>query len=135
MIVNGTGSSLLQLDGINQIDDTAVGIDLCHDTVGTHTDQQRAKLHLVERLVGDPLLENHLRIQFSCTFQFNPVGIHLKRSPDTGHTGQFAFFIANFPVLTLVFHGTFRHQFQILRLLVHIRLTAQDGEHNGLLHL
>ena len=135
MIIDHTGFRLFDLDGIAQIDDTAVRHDIKEHMSGFHRQHQRTELHLVQRIMGNALLENHLRVEFSGAGQDHLPRLHPESGCHALQPCQSGFLIADVPAALPEFHGTCGHQFDDLRFLSTIVLASLDGQHDFLFHL
>ena len=134
MIVNLSGFRIFNADAVHQIDDTPIGYNVIEYMVRLHRKHQRAEFHLIEGIMGNTLLENHLGVQLSGTGQNHLPRLYTKGGGDTLQARQSAFLIADIPASVCKLHGSLGHQLNNLRILLGIALAAPDRKYHCFSH-
>ena len=135
MIVDDTGFCVLNVDVIAQVNDTAIGYDIKKHAGGFYRQHQGAKRHLIQGVMGDALLEDHLRVQRAFPGQDYLSWLHPEGGGDALQARQGTFLIGNIPSALCELHSSLGHQFNDLRLLIGVGLAAFNGKNNGGFHL
>lgn len=97
MIINGPGGGLLDLDAVAQVHGAALLAEGILQSPGCDGNHQGAELRLVQGIMADPLLKDHLRIQGPAAGQRNDPVLRSKGGMDPLQARQFAFLIADLP--------------------------------------
>src|SRR5699024_1585030 len=122
MVVNDSCFAVFNVDEVGQVNHAAVGNDIAQDPAGPDGNQQRPEFHLIQRIVGNPLLKHHLGMERTPSVQNNLIRLHPEGGGNSLQARDFTFLIGDVPAAVPVFHGPFSEQLDDLRLLVLVAL-------------
>ena len=134
MIVHLSGLGVLDDDVIHQVDAAAILYDIIEQPGGLHGDHQRAKLHLIQRIVGHALLEYHGAGKLAGAHQGDLARLHPEGGCDSCQARQLALLVDDIPAAVAELHIALGVQTDHLRLLPRIGLPSLDGQDHRCAH-